>query len=117
MRAIILTKDEQLKSACSNIAQSLNIDWVFESEVPEFLLGLQTTDYRLIMFDCERCPQHFLKWLEHIIHLRPKIPVIPVCTQVKREIGAQMMNLGVYYIAQKPLDENTISSILSKMQQ
>ncbi|KAA3612309.1 MAG: hypothetical protein DWQ05_20135 [Calditrichaeota bacterium] len=112
VQAIVITNDEQVLTVCSQIAGKAEIDWSVERDMADLLLRLHNDDFKLILFDWEKYEDDCLKWLEHIHKLRPRIPIITTCPCISREKGACLMDLGIFYITQKPLSTFPLLEII-----
>ena len=110
--AIILSNDEQTVSVCSSCLNDTGIDLVVTAEFDGFILALQENDYDVIICDCSNNFEKCLQWVKIIKKMRPKVALIVISQEIKKNTGGVLYQEGIFHLTEKPLDKEYLREIL-----
>ena len=110
--SIILSNDEQTVSVCSGCLNDTGIDLVVTAEFDGFILALQENDYDVIICDCSNNFEKCLQWVKIIKKMRPKVALIVISQEIKKNTGGVLYQEGIFHLTEKPLDKEYLREIL-----
>ena len=110
--AIILSNDEQTVSVCSSCLNDTGIDLVVTAEFDGLILALQENDYNVIICDCSNNFEKCLQWVKIIKKMRPKVALIVISQEIKKNTGGVLYQEGIFHLTEKPLDKEYLREIL-----
>ncbi len=110
---LLLSDDEELCSAAMAAGKEIGLEWQCEIHVADFLLQLISCSCPVGILDCRLLEPDCVKWVSFIRRLRPKLSLVVVHDQQIVKIGARLLELGIFYLCQPPLEEAELVEIFS----
>ncbi len=112
-KGLILSADTQLCAAAGTAGNRVGLIWQCEEHVADFLLELISCPCPVGMIDCRLIEPDCIKWVSFVRRLRPKLALIVVHDQQILKVGAKLLELGIFYLCQPPLDETELEEIFA----
>lgn len=110
---IVRSKNPDTVALCQDLGRQIGIIMTIKQEVANFLLELQENDYQVLIFDSNQAENESLKWVKLIRRLRPKLPLIVLCDEIDKELGARMYQEGIFYLGQRPLNRGVLRDVVA----
>ena len=110
--AIILSNDEQTVSVCSGCLKEIGTELVVSYEFDSLILALQENDYNVVICDCSNNFEKCLQWVKIIKKMRPKVALIVISQEIKKNTGGVLYQEGIFHLSEKPLDKEYLREIL-----
>lgn len=97
----------QMQETCSE----LGIDLKVISNVIDFILEAEKKDYHAIFVDGSP-DEEYLKLVQLIKKIRPRIPIVCIADNDKKENLQKIYNEGVFYLYTAPLNKDILIEVV-----
>ena len=94
------------------VADEMAITIQAEQKIEDFLLNVQESDYKAIIFDMNMSNYEGVKTIRLIRRMRPKIPLITLVDKIDKKIGGQILSEGVFQLVMSPPSKENLRATL-----
>lgn len=106
------SNDGQFRMQFAEIHSCLRLEWQKETNIADYLLALEKDEFKILLFDCRKVDTNIIKWVTLVRRLRPRLPLIVVAQVCGKEAGAKLLEHGVFYLCQHPVDKHIITNVI-----
>ncbi|MCA9740983.1 MAG: hypothetical protein H6695_20070 [Deferribacteres bacterium] len=107
------SNDQKFRLHFDEICSCLHMEWQKETSIADYLLALEHDEFQVLLFDCHEVDNETIKWATFVRKLRPRLPLIVASEVCDKEAGARLLEQGIFYLGQHPLDNEVMTKVLT----
>ena len=111
-KGIIKSNDKNTIELCRDIGKEIQTDMMVSNDIASFLLDLQENEFHFAIMDCQSIKPICIKWIKFIRRLYPKLPLIVLCRELDKNMGAKIYEEKIFYLGLHPLERQNFQEVL-----
>ncbi len=113
---IFVTQDPILKQEISHILVQFDYSVIFVESAIKSLLKILEQKIEFFILDIETMKNYNLDYIKILKKIRPRMPIIIICSDTSIQTLRQFAELGIFYCILKPVKKSEIEQIILALQ-